>query len=262
MDVFALTVLFLLGMGGGLLSGLLGIGGGIVMFPLLLEVPPLLGMAAFGIKTAAAITSVQSFAGALSGALGHHRFGRISGPLVWCFGGSMSLTALLGSWLSARVPELLIMLVFAGMAICASLLMLLPRRPVDDSDDVHGATTRFHHRAAVGWGGLLGLLSGIVGQGGGFLFVPVMLHLLHIPTRIAVGSALLVGILSSFSVMLGRIGTFQVPWLESVVVVVGAIAGAQLGARFSQRVPGRWLRILLSLIIVFITLRVIAGLIG
>ncbi len=61
MDATLLTAIFSLGLGGGFLSGLLGIGGGVLIFPLLLLVPPALGLAPLAVKAAAAITAVQSF---------------------------------------------------------------------------------------------------------------------------------------------------------------------------------------------------------
>jgi hypothetical protein len=77
----------------------------------------------------------------------------------------------------------------------------------------------------------------------GITFIPAMLFLLKIPMRIAIGIA------SSTAVLIGRLGTNQIPWLMSAVLVAGVIAGAQAGSALSQRTPRRLLRGILSVLI-------------
>ena len=113
--------LFVLGLFGGFISGLLGIGGGIIMVPLLLYVPPAVGAGLLGMKTIAGITSVQSFVGAVSGAIGHQRFKRINMRLVMLMGGSMACGALGGSIASSYISEQTILVLFAGMALARVL---------------------------------------------------------------------------------------------------------------------------------------------
>jgi uncharacterized membrane protein YfcA len=96
---------------------------------------------------------------------------------------------------------------------------------------------------------VIGLLAGIIGQGGAFLFIPAMIYLLHIPTRIAIGTALAVGIASSIAVLLGRVGTNQIPYLMSAVLVAGVLIGAQFGSVVSQRTPRQALRRVLAILI-------------
>lgn len=248
MDATLLAAVFALGLGGGFLSGLLGIGGGVLIFPLLLLVPPALGLAPLSVKAAAAITAVQSFFGAASGAFGHHRNRKIHYGLAAWFGGPMAAAALAGSIASHYTPPDWIVLAFSLMAAAAAVLILLPA-----PQEVGGATSaelQFNRSVAASWGLALGALSGLVGQGGAFLFIPVMLYVLRVPLRITIGTALVIGIASSTAVLAGRLGTAQIPWLPATVAVAGAILGGQLGSRLSQRVPRSVLRRALSVIIV------------
>lgn len=253
------SALFLSGIVGGLLSGLVGIGGGIIMFPLLLYVPPAFGLGALSVKAAAAITSVQSLFGALSGAIAHHRHRRVHWPLAKDFGGAMTLTSLLGSLASNAISGHWIMILFAVMAVIAAILMLFPRPEV--AETAFGDIAPDYSRLRA-WllGAVIGVCAGLIGQGGGFLFVPVLMAFLGMPLRISIGTALAVGVASSVAVVLGRIGTAQIPWLLAAITVSGGILGAQLGAALSQRTPRRLLRGLLAFVVLGTAIKMLYGL--
>lgn len=246
-------LLFALGTLGGLLSGLVGIGGGIIMVPLLLYIPPVLGFPALGMKVVAGMTTVQSFAGAMSGAIGHNKFRRVHPRLVLAMGGPMTIACFLGSHWSVLVPEPAMLATFGGMAGVAALLMFLPRKSIED-DDLGNLS--FNVPLAVIIGTVIGSLSGIIGQGGAFLYIPALLYLLHIPTRITIGSALAIGVLSSTGVLLGRLGSNQIPWADTLILVAGVIVGARLGSVFSQSVPREVLRRILSVLIMVTTAKI------
>ena len=205
MDAGLFPTLFSLGLLGGFLSGLLGIGGGIIMVPLLLYVPSALGVGTLSMKTVAGITSVQSLFGALSGAIGHKRYNRISMPLAYAVGGSATAGSLTGSIASVYLTSEILLMVFAAMAIVAAVMMVLPRHENGPEPDVE--SLQFNKPLAVVIGLGIGLLSGIIGQGGAFLLVPAMLYILRIPTRITIGTTLAVGIASSAAVLVGRLGS-------------------------------------------------------
>ncbi len=247
--------LLLIGLGifGGVLSGLIGLGGGIIMVPLLLYVPPLFGLPILGMKAVAGMTTVQSFAGGLFGAIGHNRFKRVSLPLATSVGVPMATAGLVTSHLSVQAPEAWLLITFAAMAATAGALMFVVRRRREPEETGQPV---FSRPRAVGLGVLVGALSGFIGQGGAFLYIPAMLVFLALPTRVTIGSALAVGVMSSSGVLLGRLGTGQIPWVETLFLVGGVIVGARLGSIVSQRVPHRNLHGLLTLIIVATTLKI------
>lgn len=229
------------------------------MFPLLLYVPPAFGLVALSIKAAAAITAVQSLFGALSGAIAHHRYRRVYWPLARDFGGAMTLTSLIGSIASHDVPGQWILVLFALMALIAAILMLFPRPEVAETS-LETSAPDYSRPRAWALGAAIGVCAGLIGQGGGFLFVPVLMAFLAMPLRISIGTALAVGVASSIAVVLGRIGTAQIPWLLTAVTVSGGIIGAQIGSALSQRLPRRLLRGILAIVVMATALKMIYGL--
>lgn len=251
----ALLLVFL-GSVAGFFSGLLGIGGGILMVPLLLYGPPLLGQPAMGMKLVAGITMVQSLAASLAGVFGHGRR-RVHGRLVKVMGLAVAGGALVGSVLSRWLSGLALESLFAVLALLAGVLLFLP---VPGSDDEVGSPPSFNQPLAAALGGAIGLLGGIVGQGGGFLIVPVLIYLLRVPVRVALGSSLAIGLISGAAGFAGKALTAQLALWPSVAVVGGALMGSWAGSRLSQRLSQATLRRVLAVVIIAASVRIGAGL--
>jgi len=151
-----------LGLVTGFLSGLLGIGGGIVMAPLLLYVPPLFGLESLPMKTVAGLTIVQGLLACISGALSHRRFRFVSDRLSLYMGTSIFVTAMVGGAGSRFVSNEILLFLFAGLALSASFLMLVPVKEESENPDVSSLT--FSRGRAMTAASGVGLLGGLVGQ--------------------------------------------------------------------------------------------------
>lgn len=243
-------LLALLGFGGAFLSGLVGVGGAIVMIPLLLYVPPLAGLPELGIRTVAAITIVQVVAAALAGLAGH--VGGVNRRLFLSVGLSMVVASLIGGVASAVVQPAILEAVFASMALAAAVMMFTLRgRTAPESD----AALRFNIPLAVGIGATVGLLAGLVGAGGAFILIPLMLYALRIPMRVVVGTSLAIVAASALSGLAGKAVTGQVDWFLAAGLVVGALPGGRLGSFVSRRTRVAWLATILGLVIAFVAVR-------
>lgn len=249
-----------LGLVGGFFSGWLGIGGGIVMAPLLLYVPPWLGVGELGMKTVAGLTVVQSLFASGSGMLVHRRFRFVNRTLVLWAGVSIAIAAFAGALLSSRVSAELLLAIFAAMAIAAAGLMFIPRR--EPEAEPPAADVRFNHGFTAAIFLFLGFIGGLVGQTGAFIIIPVMLYILRIPTRTTIGSALGVVFLAGIAGTLGKALSGQIDYTMALFLVVGALAGAQAGGYMSQATGRATLRHILAVLIILAAVRIIWDLAG
>jgi uncharacterized membrane protein YfcA len=250
---FALT-LFALGVTGSFVAGLLGVGGAIVMIPLLLYVPPLLGVGKLSVKAVAGITMVQVLVAAMSGMLAHRRYQAIDAELASVGGTFMAIGSLAGAIGSYYVYERWMLMIFACMVTAAGLVMLAPAR-LFGPDRVLD-TVRFSRVRTALVTGAVGVTAGLVGAGGAFLLVPLLLVVVGVPIRVTIGSSLAITAISATAGVVGKLATDQVPYLSALIVALGAVPGAQLGAAVSRRLSVWQLKLALGLTIGLIAVRV------
>lgn len=227
--------LLLLGLGlvGGFVSGLLGLGGAVLMVPLLLFVPPLVHQPALSMRVVAAISIVQVFFSALSAVLVHWRHAFVSGEVVKWVGIPAGIASFAGAWLSVRTSSQELELLFAGISTLAFLIMLLP--PPHDQEAPSAQAVQLSRPLAVAIALVVGGIGGMVGAPGAFIFVPLLIYVLKVPTRITLGSTLVVVLIGAVSGLVGKLDTGQIDWALAVPLALGSVAGAQAGGWLSAR---------------------------
>jgi uncharacterized membrane protein YfcA len=256
--VYSQLVLFAIGLLSGLASGLLGIGGGIVLAPLLLYLAPALGHASIGMKAVSGLTMVQSCAASLAAARVHHRFRFVHRRLVAVVAVPLASASFAGAFASRFVDARALLALFAGMALIAAALMCVPKPQADVEAPLE--TVSFRAPLAVGLALVLGSLGGLVGQSGSFLLIPVLIYVLHIPTRIALGSSLGIVLCAAVSGTVGKVLAGQVDVRLVLPLVPGALLGAHFGGHWSRRVPMQNLRYGVGLVSAFAAVRILYGL--
>ncbi len=252
-------VLFLLGIGAavGFLSGLLGIGGGIVMFPLLLYLPPFLGMNGIDVKSVTGLTMVQGFFAALTSMLYYHKNALVNKSLVLTLGLSLFLSSLLGALVSKHLPDSVLLLIFGTLALIAAIMMFIPRSY--KQDELTEDKISYNKTIAIVIGIALGFTIGLVGQGGAFILIPVLLYVLKVPLRVALGSTLAIGLFSSSAGLMGKAATGQVPYLMALPLLAGAIPAARWGSIVGKKTNTQFLKWLLAVIILVTAVKVWLG---
>ena len=247
-----MATLVVIGAVGAFVAGLTGVGGAIVMIPLLLYVPPWLGTGRLDIHVIASITMVQMFAAAASGMIGHLREGFVDRRTVTTLGSGTMLGSLAGAVASRWLPAQVLQGVFATMAAAGAIMMVTLRSRFDDA-----AGTAPRWSATLGFSLALGvgLLAGAVGSSGGFLLIPLMLYVLHVPPRIAVGSSLAIALSGVTTGLAGKLLTGQLPGWPALALVAGALPAAQLGAAANTRLKSGQVKVILALLIAAVAIK-------
>jgi hypothetical protein len=166
----------------------------------------------------------------------------------------MALGALFGAVGSRYVSGRALLAVFALMTTLALPLMLVTPARADQAPDA--GPTPFSLGLAIALPALIGTMSGLVGAGGAFLTVPVLIALIRVPVRLAIGTSLAMTSMSALMGTIGKAVTGQVPPGPAAIVVLGALAGARLGGQLSPRAPEAVLRGVLGGLIVVVAVRV------
>lgn len=246
--------LFIAGASVGFLSGLLGLGGGIIMFPLLIYLPPVLGLEPISVKSITGLTMAQGFFASLSAMLLYKKHRFVHWPLVLALGLSMGCASLLGSLYSGGASDSSLMFIFGLLAIIAACLMLVPR--AYEKDDHTSQQVSFNRPLAIAIGLPLGFLLGMVGQGGAFILIPTLMYVLKIPLRTALGSTLAIGLFSATGGMAGKLTTAQVPMIPAAFMLLGAVPFARLGSMVGRKTNVKILRWMLAAVILASALKI------
>ncbi|MBI5189982.1 MAG: sulfite exporter TauE/SafE family protein [Nitrospirae bacterium] len=248
-----LITLVLLGLGGGVLSGLLGLGGAIFMIPLLLYVPPMLGVGQLDMKQVAAVSMVQVLSASISGLIVHNKNKFVSKSLLIYMGLMNALGNLIGSVFSNYTKSGFLLAIFATMAVIAAVVMFVPKR--EQGEGIPPEDLIYNKPLASGVSLAIGCFGGMVGAPGAFIYIPVMIYLLNIPTRIVIGSTLGIVMMGAVMGTIGKMATGQIIWPYAIALVIGTVPGAQIGGRLSKRVNTKHLRYAIAVIIAITGIR-------
>jgi len=254
MSLTLVVTLLILGGLGGFAAGLLGVGGGVLLFPLLFYIPPLLGLESLDAKTVAAVVVSQVFFSTVVGGAAHWRSGRVHPRLTLVGGLSATAGSFLGGVGSKWVSEWFLLLLFGMVTLSAAAMMFLPGPSAEQELRPVGEVTVPVVSLSI-LSCLTGVVVGFLGAGN-FLFVPLLIYVLKVPTRITIGSNLVIAVASTFSGFLGKLLTGQIPFLSSLAVVIGATLGALAGERSHGWVSPHVLRYVYAGVIAVVTLRI------
>ncbi|HEY6919772.1 MAG TPA: sulfite exporter TauE/SafE family protein [Tabrizicola sp.] len=276
----SVNAFLILGLGGivGFLSGMFGVGGGFLITPLLffIGVPP---------AVAVATGANQVVASSISGVLAQLKRKGVDFTMgtVLLVGGLVG--SAIGVWVFALMTRLgqidlfvqLSYVIFLGligaMMFQESLRSMLrsrkanaPIRRAHVHSWVHGLPFKMKFRASGLYisvippaliGAAVGFLSAIMGVGGGFILVPAMIYLLGMPTKVVIGTSLFqIIFVTSFTTVMHAVNSQTVDMMLALLLILGGVVGAQIGTRVGVRLKAEQLRILLSLLVLTVSIRI------
>jgi len=267
-----------MGIAVGFISGMFGIGGGFLMTPLLIFI---------GVQPAVAVASVSTHvaASSLSGAIAYWRRRALDVTLALTLLGGGILGSVCGvgvfTWLRALDQldlmiglsyVILLCVVGALMVVESARVIIRSRQGKPTTGRRPGSHTWFHglplklrfkrskiYVSAIPVlviGFIIGFIGAIMGIGGGFLLVPMLIYLLRVPTATVIGTSMVLTFLTMASATILHAATNHlVDAVLALILMAGGVIGAQFGAHAGQRIRGEWLRLFLGLLVLSVGLR-------
>lgn len=252
MTLAEVLTLFAIGLVGSFISGMLGIGGAIINYPLLLYIPVLFGVATYSAHEVSAVIAVQVFFTTLIGVWAYRKDRYIHPKLVAYMGTAIIIGSFLGGYGSKFLANETINFIYAMLATIAAVMMFIPR----SEREVHSDEVTFSKLITVLSAFVVGLLSGIVGAGGAFILIPIMLVILNIPTRVAIASSMAITFISSIGATLGKVFTGHLYFWPSVIMVIASTLASPLGVRVAKRVNAKVLKGILAALILATAIKI------
>lgn len=277
------VLLFFIGTFTGTLSGLLGIGGGLLMVP---------ALTVFGVPLvqATATSLVGVFLSSVSGSLRNFSAGELNWQVSLLLALFGMVTAQVGAWLGDRIPDAWLSLAFAALLLITIYLMNLrqqlqrrqaQRQEIQLSTESQTldpssssslsspsasppvAAPRYKFMPIAGIGLLAGVLSGLFGVGGGVVMVPLQMLFLGESIKAAVRTSLGAIVAIAVSGLAQHTWNGNVLWIPGICLGLGGIIGAQFGTRLLPRLPDRTVSLMFRLFLiglsVYMAMRAIAG---
>lgn len=215
--VTSMIIMLLIGIFGGFISGLVGIGGAIIIYPMLLLLPPLVGLPTYSAYIASGLTSSQVFFSTLSGSFKAYKNKDFSRTLVLNMGSGMIIGSILGAILANLINVQFVNMVYIIIALLALILMFI--KVVPSTSHI-----KFNRLLLITIGGIIGLVSGIVGAGGAFII------------------KLLQG---------------YIPVNSAIPLILGSILFTPLGMKIGQKIPDYIQKMIVSILIVIAIIKLI-----
>lgn len=236
-------LLFIIGFIGSFISGMVGIGGAIINYPMILYIPVLLGFTGYTSHEVSGITAVQVFFATFAGAWAYRKSSDMNKTLVVYMGASILIGSFIGSFSANLLNEHAVNVVYTVLATIAAIMMFVPKKN-------NSGAVNYNKWLASVLAFIVGGVSGIIGAGGAFLLVPIMLVILKLPLRMTIATSIAITFISSVGITTGKVITGQVVIIPALIIAVASIFAAPLGARVGKRLNQKVLQYVLSTLIV------------
>ena len=264
MHIAQVIALLITGICVGFASGLLGVGGCFIMVPVQYWALTSIGVdPTIAIRIAFGTNLLVVLPTAFSGAITHHR----KGVVLWKAGATLGIAGAIGAFFGAFIASHLpgkVLTVAFGIAVILGALRMLTAKPPKITDEPSDNLTVF-----ILWGIPLGIVSGIIGIGGGVLMIPIMVHFLRFKMHEAVGTSTALMIFTAaggaLSFLINGLGVEGLPlystgylnWLQWILLAGGSIPMAVVGARTAHLLPAKQLKYIFIAVMLYMGLKMV-----
>jgi len=236
-----------LGFGIGLSLGLLGGGGSILTVPALVYLVGQTPQAA--VTTSLAIVGTNS----LMGAMFHRAQGTLNWKVALTFGSAGMLVSYLSANLSKHLSPSILLVAFAMLMLAIGVMLFLHHSGGVDVSQVSKPLV-----VILGSGASVGLLTGVLGVGGGFLVVPALVMLVGLPVQVAVGTSLIVIAMNSVAGFIGHVGSGSFDLVMMLVFTSAGLVGTFAGTKLSSRMSSSKLQKVFAVFVIILALFLLA----
>ncbi len=243
-----------IGLMGGVTAGLLGAGGGVFIIPILIYITNI------EIKTATSISAVQVFFASSFGTLFNWLQKTIDLRCALIIGLPGAVSYFFGSYFTGYFPETVIKIIYLSVVILALALFFIKKknRPTKDGEGTGPGSPEDikPYFKVVPISLVAGFAFGILGVGGGFLYVPLLVLLFNFPLRQAIGTSLLIVLFNAIPGIAGKLLSVRFDFFIGLAVAAGAIGGSRLGTYLSKKLKPKVIRVIFIVLLSVIIIRV------
>ena len=272
MDIYGVAILAILGLFSGLLAGVMGLGGGVVLVPLIQAL-------GYSPVQAVATSSLAILMTSISASIQNYRMGNLDFKRIILLGLPSLFTAQLGVFLASEIPDFILLGSFS-LFLVVNIFLSRFRKKLIAQDSGNKVEQKVNHKlidkiaqfspaiaklirgglkdflARIVTGGLTGFLAGFYGIGGGVIMVPLQMILLSEPIIVAIQTSLGVIMITSISACLGHGLRGNILFLEGFILGLGGLIGAQISARFLPRLPSKLVAIAFNALLAILSIYV------
>ncbi len=239
----------------GIIAGFLGIGGGVLILPVLTYFMNIEW------EVATAIATIQVAFASLFGTIFKWLQKSINFRYAIIFGVSTGITRFFGSYFTYKIPEITIKIVYLVAVLLALALFFIKKNgssvEISEEAAVRKIPDKKDYFILIPLGIIAGFGMGILGIGGGFLYVPILVLLFSLPLKVAIGTSLMVVLFNAAPGIIGKLLSVRFDFWVGVSVAVGAISGSKVGTYLGKKLKSKIIRIIFIIILIIITGRMV-----
>lgn len=245
------VIAFIIGLLTGVLTGMISVGGGVIVTSLLILFTEWLKLG-LNMKEIAMTTSFNGIFTSLSGAVYYYLQKLVSLKVILYFGVPALLSSLIFSRLANSLGDEILKGFFTFFSLIAVISILFPKK-----ETVETQGERFSPILAISLSVGVGSVGGMIGVAAGFLYIPIFINIFRLPIKNAVGTGLVVGAMLATGTILGKLGGGYFRPNLTVPLILGGMSGVIIGGKIASFIKEKWLKLIMVIVMSGISIQLV-----